>query len=178
MIRVSQILFWFGMTMAASLVLYHTSDRVHVLDQQLRQLNAKIEDEQKSLHVLKAEWVYLANPTRLENTAHKFLALRPTVPHQVVRLTELADMLIARNDAVASNVSVSASPIASPTTSLKILAALRPHIAANKNLHARTDTIALASADTGHINDRMIMPVANPAADGIGNLITTLGTHP
>jgi hypothetical protein len=178
-IRVSQILFWFGMTMMASLVLYHTSDRVHVLDHQLHDLNARIEDEQKSLHVLKAEWVYLANPSRLEATAHKFLALRPTAPRQIVRMDELAESLPGRGDAVAS-ISVTASPIASLRSTLATLPA---RIAASiKTAHVKTGTMAVASADTGHINDRMIMertasttPSAN---DAIATLITNIGAHP
>jgi cell division protein FtsL len=173
MIRTSQILFWFGLTIAASLALYHTSDRVQELDQQLRGITTAIEAEQQSIHVLKAEWVYLANPARIEATAKKHLALRPTSPQQITRMEDLAEIAPTRHEAMAS-VAVNATPMANIHTSL----ALPPHVIPEPKHKA---TIAVASVDTGHINEHMIMQrtaSAQPLPDSIGSLITELGTHP
>ena len=200
MIRVPQILFWFGMTLAASLLLYHTSDRVRVLDQQLHDLNTQIENEQRSLHVLKAEWVYLANPARLEASAHKFLSLRPTLPHQVVKLDELSEVLSAHDGSLATittmptkllthtaSVTLSDGVVASaedgvgasPIASLKKLAMLPPSPTV---AHFRPKPLGVpTSTPTGHINDRMIMLTASAtptSGDTIGALLTNLGSHP
>jgi len=93
----SSLLFWLGMTIAASVMLYHTSDRVNALDQHLRKLNAQIEDEQKDLHVLKAEWVYLANPVRIEAEAKRHLSLQPTMPSRVASMKNMGDLLPPQN---------------------------------------------------------------------------------
>ena len=177
MIRASQIFFWFGLTIAASVMLYQTSDRVNQLDQQLRDLNASIESEQQSLHVLQAEWVYLANPARIETLAHKHLSTRPTATTQIVRLEDLNEILPTRTEAM-SRVAVTATPIASIHTTLAGLSTPDD----STNSHAKTKApITVASVDTGHINERMIMQrtaSAQPLPDSIGALINDLGTHP
>ena len=161
MIRASSVLFWFGLIIAASLVLYHTSDRVRGLDRQLRTLNGAIEAEQKNIHVLKAEWVYLANPARIEAAAKRHLALRPTTPQQVIQLSDLDDTLPTRSQAMAS-VAVTSTPIASLKTSLAMPAP------------ANAPKIKLVSS-VGHINDHMKMQRTASAdvADPIRNLIET-----
>ncbi len=74
----ASLFFWLSMTIGASLMLYHTSDRVAALDHRLRDLNKEIEAEDASLHILKAEWVYLANPARVETQAYRHLSMLPT----------------------------------------------------------------------------------------------------
>jgi cell division protein FtsL len=107
MTRASCILFWFSMTLVVSLGLYHTSYRVDGLTHKLRRLNAQIEAEQRNIHVLKAEWVFLANPARIEDAARKHLALEPTKTNQIASLNKLSKMLptrseSSRNKAIAS----------------------------------------------------------------------------
>lgn len=164
MIRTSPLLFWFGLTLCASLALYHTSDRVHALNRQLRQLNAQIEEEQRSIHVLKAEWVYLSTPARVQQMAKKHLALRPTAPKQVVAMSDLGDMIPTRAEAMGS-VAVSTPPIATIKTSLAVPVP-----------QARPRTIAVAD-NGGHINDHMVIQrtaSAAPLPDSIGALIDGL----
>lgn len=177
MIRASQVLFWFGLTIAASVMLYQTSDRVHELDQQLRDLNTSIESEQQSLHVLKAEWVYLANPARVEALAHKYLSTRPTSTHQIARLEDINEILPTRNEAMA-RVAITGTPIATIHTTLAAL----PNHGENTTTHTTAKpSITVASVDTGHINERMIMQrtaSAQSVTDQIGTLINDLGTHP
>jgi cell division protein FtsL len=176
MIRTSSVLFWFSLIIIASLALYRTSDRVHELNTQLRQVNADIESEQQSIHVLKAEWVYLANPARVEAAAHKHLALRPTSPQQVTALNTLSEVLPTRSEAMAS-VAISGTPIANIRSNMEPMPT-RPTTVAVAAKHAAP--IAVASVDTGHINDRMIMQrtaSAAPTSDSIGSLITELGAN-
>jgi cell division protein FtsL len=169
MIRSSTVLFWFSLVIIASLALYRTSDRAHTLNKQLKELNTAIETEQQSLHVLKAEWAWLANPTRIEKSAKKHLALRPTSPQQIVSLAELAEVLPTRKEAMAS-VSVTATPMANVRTTLVMPRAKTP-----------TKSMAAAQVTNTHINDRMIIQrtaSAQPMPDSIGALINQLDISP
>ena len=171
MIRASQILFWFGLSIAASLALYHTSDRTRDLENQLRNLDVAIDNEHENIHVLDAEWVYLANPARVEAEAKKHLALRPTPPKDVILLTALDDALPTHAERMGS-ASISSTPIASVEAS---------YIPEPPPLPARK---IAAIADYGHINNRMMIGskptrTANAAAaDQIGTLINRLGPRP
>lgn len=170
MIRASSVLFWFGLTIVASLALYHTSDRVHELDQQLHDLNASIDSEQQSIHVLRAEWGYLANPARVEAEAKRHLiAMRPTAPQQVVSLNNLAEILPTRQEAMAS-VSVTTTPIATIKTSLAV--SPRPYPLPRHKLGV--------IADSGHLRNYMIMQrtASVQPLDSIGALLDTLNSHP
>ncbi|MER2519943.1 MAG: hypothetical protein ABTQ34_04545 [Bdellovibrionales bacterium] len=113
------IFVWFGLVLISSAGLYRTSDRVQHLDRELRQLDARIESEQQSLRVLKAEWIYLSNPARLEAAARKHLAMRPTSLQQITSLDQAAHIIPARGSVAAtklSAVSQSASALASKNT--------------------------------------------------------------
>lgn len=165
MIRTSSLLFWFSLTIAASVALYHTSDRVRDLNHQLRGLNNSIEAEQRSIHVLKAEWVYLSNPARVEMEAKKHLALKPASPQQVIAMRDLADALPTRAEAMGP-VAVTATPIATVKTSMAEppAAPARPR-----------KTVAVA--DTSHINDHLVIQhtaSAEPLPDSIGALLNGL----
>ncbi|MDR3450623.1 MAG: hypothetical protein P4M15_12930 [Alphaproteobacteria bacterium] len=167
----SSLLTWFGLTIIASLMLYHTSDRVNALDRQLRDLNSQIEAEQQSLHVLKAEWVYLANPARVEAAARRHLALAPTPTNRVLTMNDIGDLLPLRDGvapvAVAENTAAPARPDAHNDI------AQRPA--------RRHTTRIVASNRDGHVNDRMIMQhpiLVEASTDSIGGLIGTLGLHP
>lgn len=173
MIRTSSIPFWFSLAIIASIAFYNTTDHVQSLEQKLRSLNASIENEQQNIHVLNAEWVYLANPERVEAEARKHLtALRPTAPQQVARMGDIAEMLPTREESMTS-VAVNSMPIGNIRSSLTA-----PHVVAS--LKKPKGTIAVASIDTGHINERMILQhvaTAPSSPDTIGSLISELGTH-
>ncbi|MCL2469463.1 MAG: hypothetical protein FWF24_04440 [Alphaproteobacteria bacterium] len=83
MSRASILCIWFSLTLVISLGLYHTSVRVQELGRQLHALNREIAFEQRNIHVLKAEWVFLSTPARIEDQARKHLKLGPTKPQQV-----------------------------------------------------------------------------------------------
>jgi len=167
----ASLLFWLGMTIAASVMLYHTSDRVNALDQQLRKLNAQIEDEQKDLHVLKAEWVYLANPARIEAEARRHLGLQPTAPGRIAALKNMDDLLPPQNGGGAP---VKIARVEAPDASNVVPAQ-------EKQEKPRNDRErVLASLNAGRINDRMTMQHTASAAkpDRIGVLIGKLGLLP
>ena len=175
MIRTSSILFWFSLIIIASLGLYRTSNRVQQYEQQLETINASIDAEKQSLHVLNAEWVYLTNPARIEAAAHKHLALRPTAPQQVASIDTLPEVIPTRSEAM-STVAVNAAPMATVRTTLASRVVPQPVAV----LHgSKAKTIAVASNDDGHLRDHMIMVQRTASAaplpgDSIGALINDL----
>lgn len=144
MTRTSSITFWFVLTIVASAALYHTSYQVQSLNRQLRITNNQIEAEQKNLHVLQAEWVFLASPQKLEKAAAKHLALKPANPQQVMTLATLVDRLPTREERLAG-FKLDGVPLASVKTNLQ------PRVV------AATNTTRTAAEQRSHINNRMVM---------------------
>jgi hypothetical protein len=171
----SSLLTWLGLTIAASVMLYHTSDRVNALDQQLRTLNTQIEAERESIHVLNAEWVYLANPARIEAEAQRHLNLQPTAPRHVAALHDIGDLLPLHNGIEpAPQTQLADAAIPSPVH------AQAPAPMAAQVTHSKHDKI-VAALNAGHINDHMIMQhsaVVEASTDSIGSLIGKLGLRP
>ena len=158
----STLLFWLGLMIVSSVALYHTSDRVNALDQQLKSINAQISTEQENMHVLKAEWVYLANPARIEAAAHRHLALQPTLPRRVAMMGDLASLLPLRNGIEAAPQIQVASANETPAPSVA---------------QTRTDRVG-TQVNAGRINDHMSMQHSasvKTSTDQIGALIGTLG---
>ncbi|MGQ9365402.1 cell division protein FtsL [Azospirillum sp. ST 5-10] len=81
-------LFWLGLAAVAGGVLFETSYDVQELEEQLASLNRKIVQEQEAIQVLKAEWSFLNDPSRLESLARAHLNLGPTDARQFVASIE------------------------------------------------------------------------------------------
>ena len=146
MTRATTMLTWFALTIIVSLGLYHTSYRVDALSRQLRELNANIEVERSNLHVLKAEWVYLSNPARIEIEARKHLALQPTAPRQVSQMARLAEVLPTRAEAMGTT-TVDGTPIAS--------------FGSHRAAHAPRAT----DEESGRVNNRLVIGQTAEAED-------------
>ena len=56
---------------------------VQVLDAELNQFHRDILDHQEAILVLKAEWSYLNQPSRIESLVRKHVAFRPTETKQI-----------------------------------------------------------------------------------------------
>ncbi|HYH36915.1 MAG TPA: hypothetical protein VD860_01725 [Azospirillum sp.] len=85
-------LVWLGLAGAAGAVLFQTSYTVQNREEQLASLNRKIVAEQEAIQILKAEWSYLNDPSRLETLARTHLSLRPTDARQFVASADLIPM--------------------------------------------------------------------------------------
>lgn len=79
-------LFWGGLIATAGGILFQTSYEVQELEEKLAATNRKIVQEQESIQVLKAEWSFLNDPTRLEQLARAHLALQPVEARQFASL--------------------------------------------------------------------------------------------
>ena len=64
---------WFGLAGVASIALFNITFEVEQLQDDLNHQNKQILQEQKSVHVLQAEWSYLARPERIEALAERLL---------------------------------------------------------------------------------------------------------
>ncbi|CAK0770175.1 hypothetical protein CCP2SC5_40043 [Azospirillaceae bacterium] len=76
------ILFWLGLITIAGGMVFNTSYRVQGLEEQLAVLKRKITSEHEAIQVLKAEWSFLNEPTRLEQLVGQHLPLRLTGNYQ------------------------------------------------------------------------------------------------
>ncbi len=64
-------------------------NQVQGLEKQLVSINKSIQDDIKSIHVLKAEWSHLNNPTRLRQLAAKHISLNPVQAEQIINYSAL-----------------------------------------------------------------------------------------
>ncbi|WP_207458302.1 hypothetical protein [Azospirillum sp. SYSU D00513] len=107
-------LFWLGLTAAAGVVLFETSYEVQELEEQLASMNRKIVAEQEAIQILKAEWSFLNDPTRLESLARQHLALRPTEGRQFVALDSVPMRPVTMPDALPAPAPLPNAPRVAP----------------------------------------------------------------
>ena len=74
---------WLSLALVAGGVLFHTSYRVQSMDRELRAVNRQIVEQREAIHVLKAEWAFLNEPSRLERLTRLHTELKPMTPDQV-----------------------------------------------------------------------------------------------
>lgn len=168
MTRASSILFWFALVIVASVMLYHTSYRVHDLSKQLHALNNSIDAERKTIRVLKAEWVYLSNPARIEKEARQHLSLKPAALQQIAKLNSLPEAMPDQQPVAVANTTINQAP--KPAINAQVVSATKPK---QKNL---------ATADNDHINTHMIIQRSSNATAALPNnsslILATFGTKP
>jgi hypothetical protein len=75
---------WLGLAGLASGALFHTSYQVQALGEDLAGLNRAIIQEQEAIQILKAEWSYMNDPTRIEEMTRRHLILGPTTSDQMI----------------------------------------------------------------------------------------------
>lgn len=82
MIKIRYILLF---TLLSSCVfgLFQVKFKVQQLDNEAKELRKELAHEKDTVHVLKAEWAYLNNPTRLASLSKKFLDLNKVAPDQI-----------------------------------------------------------------------------------------------
>ncbi len=64
-------------------------NQVQGLERQLVSINKTIQDDIKTIHVLKAEWSHLNNPGRLRQLAEKHILLNPVQAEQIINYSAL-----------------------------------------------------------------------------------------
>ena len=74
---------------AISAGLYSVKHRVIELEGRLTEINRGIVRDQQAIHVLRAEWSYLNEPTRLRDLAARHLVMAPATGGQFATLDRL-----------------------------------------------------------------------------------------
>lgn len=77
---------WACLAACIGVGLFFVKHEVKDQERRLQALNDEIQRNQESIHVLRAEWSYLNDPSRLRALAEKHLGMRPVAPAQVASL--------------------------------------------------------------------------------------------
>ena len=80
---------WLSLAIAAGVGLFHVSYRVQSLEDELAHVNRDILRQQETIHVLRAEWSYLNEPSRLAELNRRHLTLKPLSADQMMRIEDL-----------------------------------------------------------------------------------------
>ena len=64
-------------------------NEVIALENDLERINAKIKEDQNALHVLKAEWTYLNDPTRIRNLSEHHVHMKPLRGEQIISFSAI-----------------------------------------------------------------------------------------
>ena len=68
------------------MVLFSVKYQVHDLEAEHKRLVLELDDERRSLHVLRAEWANLNDPMRIKALAEQYLGMQPMTPDQVLSI--------------------------------------------------------------------------------------------
>ncbi|WP_395826518.1 hypothetical protein [Elstera sp.] len=82
-------LVWLVLASSVGYAVYHLKYEVARKERVLTQLNRQILADQESMQVLKAEWSFLNQPQRIEETARTHLNLEPLTVKQIARIEAL-----------------------------------------------------------------------------------------
>lgn len=78
------IIAWLAGAVVAGVGLYGIAYEVEQMEKELTALEDAIRDEREAIHMLEAEWAYLARPERVEELSARFLPqLQPLTAKQV-----------------------------------------------------------------------------------------------
>ena len=88
MIRLATVV-WLALVACAGLGMFEVKYAVMDLEETLAKTNRAIDADQDAIHVLKAEWSYLTQPSRLNELSRKYLDLKPMGTAQLGQLETL-----------------------------------------------------------------------------------------
>ncbi len=106
---------WVILPIIAGAGLYFLKMRVENQEQRLVSIQKQIVDTRESIHVLKAEWSYLNDPTRLREQAERLLTMKPVSPHQIISFDQIPMPAAAPAPGPLASAAPSPDPAASRT---------------------------------------------------------------
>ncbi len=85
------ICLWTALTVLTAVIFatFIMKNRVQDLEKELAQINHNINEDIKTIHILKAEWSHLNNPDRLRSLAQKHIDLKPVKAEQIINYAAL-----------------------------------------------------------------------------------------
>lgn len=80
---------WIALTCMVGFGMFAMKNQVQTLEKELNRINADIDNDIKTIHVLNAEWSHLNSPARLEALAKKHAKLNPIKAEQIIAYSSL-----------------------------------------------------------------------------------------
>ena len=87
--RTATLSLWVTLTCLVGFGMFVMKNQVQNLENELASINRNIEEDVKTIHILKAEWSHLNNPERLRSLAQKHIDLNPVKAEQIISYAAL-----------------------------------------------------------------------------------------
>ncbi len=116
MIRHTTVLFIL-LAGALSLVVFGVKYQVQDLEQDLKSLSREINANERSIHVLNAEWSHMNNPTRLRQMAERHLNMQPVKASQLTQWSKFSARVPAKVSTLVPETKTPVSLVAKRTAS-------------------------------------------------------------
>lgn len=113
---------WVTLTFLLGSGLLVMKNQVQNLEDQLVEINKNIQDDVKTIHILKAEWSHLNSPKRLRILAEKHIALNPVRAEQIINYSQVPFEYEGGDSEKRLNAQKNISSYAARNKELKVLA--------------------------------------------------------
>ena len=87
--KTASIGLWLTLSCMVGSGMFVMKNKVQTLENELIALNRGIQEDIKTIHVLKAEWSHLNSPSRLRTLAKKHINLNPVQAEQIINYSAL-----------------------------------------------------------------------------------------
>ena len=87
--RTATLSLWVTLTCLVGFGMFVMKNQVQNLENELPSINRNIEEDVKTIHILKAEWSHLNNPSRLRALATKHISLNQVKAEQIINYSAL-----------------------------------------------------------------------------------------
>ena len=87
--RTATLSHWVTLTCLVGFGMFVMKNQVQNLENELASINRNIEEDVKTIHILKAEWSHLNNPSRLRALATKHISLNQVKAEQIINYSAL-----------------------------------------------------------------------------------------
>ena len=87
--RTATLSLWATLACMVGFGMFVMKDKVQGLENELIGINRNIQEDIKTIHILKAEWSHLNSPQRLRQLSQKHIALNPVQAEQIINYSAL-----------------------------------------------------------------------------------------
>mgnify|MGYP007128366509 FL=1 len=87
--RTATLSLWVTLTCLVGFGMFVMKNQVQNLENELASISRNIEEDVKTIHILKAEWSHLNNPSRLRALATKHISLNQVKAEQIINYSAL-----------------------------------------------------------------------------------------
>lgn len=87
--KTATLTLWVTLTCLVGFGMFVMKNQVQDLESELASINRNIQEDVKTIHILKAEWSHLNNPARLRQLATKHISLNSIQAEQIINYSTL-----------------------------------------------------------------------------------------